>query len=224
MKTATYGQIKDVAIRVLNLKLDGIDGGAIQRGTEGFSVDDIDRRIVAFLNNGLNFVIKNPNPLIIDRTKPFDTANFIGQEVTIWRGPINDTGLVGEEAQDIRSLKLTKIDFTQVLFEHCLKEGENAISGWEKLKRHIAAGHIRLDAKIGQCLFEEKGQATLKWLYHVLGITKFELTGTVLRTSGGSPCFLALYRNDGDGGQWRWTYGWFGDGRGVEDPSAVLAS
>lgn len=221
MKPATHRQTKDVAIRVLNLNPELVDGDAIQKGTEGCSVEDVDRRLIAFLNNGLSFVIKGPSALHIDRSKPFSPAEFVGSGVTIWRGPKDDDGLTGEEEQDARSLKLTEIDFAQVLFEHCLKDGEAMVTGEEKLLRHIAAGHIRLDAQVGQCLFEEKGWATLEWLYRTFGITWFELPGTVLRDSDGDRCFLYLYRDDT--GRWGWNCIWLDDGRRAEGPSALLA-
>lgn len=219
MKPATFAQTKDIAIRILNLKLEGIDGGAIQRGTEGYSVDDVNRRLVAFLNNGLNFVMKGQNVLLIDRTKPFNPA-VIGSGWTIWRGPKDGDGLKGEEEQDARSLALTKVDFSKVLFTACLKKGELYITGEEKLSRHAAANHVRLDANIGQALLEEKDQATLNWMYTTFNITWFELPGTVLRDSNGIRYFLYLYRL-GDG-RWRWHYRWLGYDRRATFVSAVL--
>ncbi len=167
-------------------------------------------------------IIKGPSSLIVDRIKPFDAAKFIGSGTTIWRGPKNGDGFTGEEEQDLASLTLTEFDFSKVLFEHCIKEGETVITGEEKLARHIAAKHIRLDARIGQGLYEEKGQATLEWLYQTFDVDWVELPGTTLRDSDGVRYFLFLYR---DGyGRWRWFYGWLGRGRDVRRPSAVLAS
>lgn len=222
MKNATYPQIKDVAVRFLNLSTDGIDGEAIQKGLEGSSIDDVDRRLKAFLNNGLNFVMKGLNVLTIDRAKPFDPAKFIGSDWTIWRGPKNGSGLEGEEEQDTRSLKLAEVDFAKVLFTACLKDGESVITGEEKLVRHIVAKHIRLDAKVGQTLFEEKDQATLNWLYATFKIGWFEFPGTVLRFSSGHRCFLGLYRVGS--GQWSWRCHWLVLARDASSPSAVLAS
>ena len=180
------------------------------------------RRLVAFLSNGLNFVMRGPGTLSIDRTKPFNPAMFIGNGWTIWRGPKEGNGLKGDEAQDTASLALAEIGFASVLFTACLKDGETVITGKEKLARHIQAKHIRLDAKVGQCLLEEKGQATLEWLYQTFGVTWFELPGTVLRFSDGDRCFLCLYRDVY--GKWRWDCYWLGSDRLAEDPSAVLAS
>lgn len=221
VKNATWAQIKDIGVRFLNLTLEGTNGDAIQGGLEGFSNDDVDRRLKAFLNNGLRLVIKGPSMLIVDRTKPFNPTAFVGDGWTIWHGPKNGDGLNGDEEQDIRSLKRTEIDFAQVLFEHCLKKGEPSITGEEKLVRHIATKHIRLDAKIGQCLLEEKGQATLEWLYDTFGITWLEFPGTVLRRANGRRCFLYLCR--GAYGRWYWGGHWLDDLRSAEDPSALLA-
>lgn len=222
MKTATEGQLRDFAIRVLNLNRADLDGEAYQRGTEGFSNGEVATRVAAFVNNGLSFVMKGPGVLVIDRTKSFDPAKFIGDGWTIWRGPKNRNGLEGEEEQDARSLELTEFDFAKALFTACLTEGEARITGEEKLARHLAAGHIRLDARVGQALFEEKGHATLEWLYQTFGITWFELPGTTLRGADGLRYFLCLCR--GDDGQWSWDYDWLGNGRDVKFPSAVLAS
>src|SRR3989344_4499628 len=203
MKAATHRQTKDVAIRVLNLNPELVDGDAIQKGTEGCSTADVNHRIITFLNNGLRFVIKGPSSLIVDRTKPFNL-------MPIWRGPKDGSGLEGEEKQDARSLKLTEIDFAEVLFTTCLKDGESGITGNEKLLRHLAAKHIRLDAKIGQCLLEEKGWATLKWLYQIFGIIWLELPGTVLRGGDGLRYFLSLACSRDGRNRWYWGYGGLG--------------
>mgnify|MGYP001607482926 len=215
MKTATNDQVKDFAIRGLNLNKAKLDGEAYERGTKGFSNDEVEARIIAFWNNGLSFAMKGPGTLIVNRTKPFDL-------MPIWRGPKDGDGLTGEEEQDIRSLKLNRVDFAKVLSTACLKDGETPITGEEKLARHIVAKHIRLDAKFGQALYEEKGQATLEWLFNTFGITWLEFPGTVLRSDGGNRCFLYLCR---DGlGRWYWSYRWLGSVRGATSPSAVLAS
>lgn len=228
MKTATHNQIKDIVIRLLNLPLGGVDGAAIQRGTEGYSIENINRRIIAFLNNGLDPTIEIPEPLIIDRSKPFDVRKFMGREdVTIWRGPMNGNGLKGEEEQDSRSLSLTKMDFTKVLFMSCLKEDEKTISGFEKFSRLLNTKHIRLDAKACEALFEEKDHATLQWAYRVLGITELQFPGTVVRASDGSAFCLDLWRMDEsrDGrGKWCSGHSSFRDDQRAEQLFAVLVA
>lgn len=223
MKAVSRDQSNEIGARVLrNTDWGQIDGDTLQKDVIEMSEVEFGRRFALFLRNGANFVMKGLGVLIVDRTKPFDPVKFIGSGVTIWRGPKDGNGLTGEEAQDAASLARTEVDFAQVLFEHCLKKDESSITGEEKLVRHIAAKQVRLDAKIGQCLLEEKGQATLEWLFNTFGITWFELPGTVLRRSGGARCFLSLYRVDD--GRWHWRYYWLVHNRLAKDPSAVLAS
>ena len=223
MKSVSRDQSNEIGARVLrNTDWGQLDGDALQKSIIEMSEVEFGRRFALFLKNGASFVTKGPGLLVVDRTKPFDPSKFIGSGWTIWRGPKDGDGLTGEEAQDARSLKLVEIDFAKVLFEHGIKKGETVITGEEKLARHIAAKHIRLDAKIGQCLFEEKGQVTLEWLYQTFGITWFELPGTVLRNSNGFRYFLFIYR---DGyGWWYWLSFWLDDFRYAKNPSAVLAS
>jgi hypothetical protein len=161
----------------------------------------------------------NPSVLLIDRSRPFNPTEFMYNGVMIWRGPKDGNGLTGEEEQDTRSLVLNKIDFTKVLFEHCLKKGERSIGGEESLKRLIVA-HVLLDAKIGQRLFEENGHMTLEWLYQTFGIKWIEFPGTVLRYLDGNRYFLYLSRDDG---QWYRKLHWLDDGRLVSDLFAILA-
>ena len=224
MKAVTRDQSHEIVGRVLrNTNWGAIDGDQLQsaEGAIGMPETEFGRRLTLFIQNGMNFVMKGPGALIVDRTKPFN-AEFIGSDWTIWLGAKDGDGLKGKEAQDPASLALTEIDFAKVLFTTCLNEGETSITGEEKLARHFAAGHIRLDVKIGQCLYKEKGQATLEWLYQTFGITWFELPGTELRRSNGSRYVLYLGR-DGDG-RWRWGCSWLELDRHAGNPSAVLAS
>jgi hypothetical protein len=145
----------------------------------------------------------------IDRSKPFDAARFIGRGWSIFE-------------EDKRALDFTVIDLSKVRFESGLKEGESSIKGEEKLKRLRDLPEIRLDAKIGQALYEEKGQATLRWLYDTRGARWFECAGTVLRRSVGDRFFLYLYRIDD--GSWGWDYRWLDRDRGREGVSPLLAT
>ena len=67
-----------------------------------------------------------------------------------------------------------------------------------------ASPRIRYDAGAGVALLDEKGQATLRFLYDTYGITWMEFA-TVLRYSDGLRYLLVLRR--GGGGSWG------GDGR-----------
>ena len=175
-----------------------------------------------FLKNKARVIVGNLKSLAIDRTNPFNPTEFIGSGVTIWRGPADGNGLEGVEEQDARSLALTKISLANLSFEHMLKGEERLITGEEKLKRHIAAGHILPDAKIAQVLYEEPGQVTLRQLHQTFGVTWMEFPGTTLRRSGGYRYFLYLDR--GGVGRWGWRYSWLDNDRIASNPSVVFAS
>ena len=184
----------------------------------GFTPDDISalaqnedkmRKVRQFWQNGCNLIIKGPATLIVDRTKPFDTVAFIGAG---WN-------VIEEEKA---ALKLTEVDFSKVCFENGLKEDESSVTGEDKLKRLKRLSGIRLDAKYGQALYEEKGQATLRFLHDTFGLTWMEFAGTVLRNSGGDRFFLCLYRKDD--GSWGWDFGWLGLDRHRGYVSPLLAS
>ena len=159
---------------------------------------------VPLLNEDLRSAVKSPGLLLINRTKPFDIAKFLGIGSVIWRGSRDGSGLKGKEEQDIRSLKMTELDVSKVFFTERPNE-----------KRHVL-----LDAKVGQALLEERDQIKLKWLHWVRSVEGFKLPGTALCSPRGYRYYLGLHRNSDD---W-WTpfcHGLEGD-EVVEYPSAVL--
>lgn len=163
-----------------------------------------------FLRNEL--VVSEPVARVIkiDRTKPFNPADFIG------------SGWMIDEPQDERSLALDEMDLIKVRFETMLKSGEPYITGEEKLKRLKAAGHVRLDAKIFQTLWENQSLIPESWKEKIDGNTRYIFfDGTVLRSPGGRRCVLYLCWYDG---RWRWCYSWLDNSWSVSSPSAVLAS
>jgi hypothetical protein len=170
---------------------------------------DAGAAFAAWLKNGCRLTIKGPSALVIYRSKPFDPVKFIGRGWSIVE-------------EDERSLALAEIDFAKVRFESGLNEHEKVITGDVKLQRLKAMPEIRLDAKVGQALYEEKGQATLRFIYDHFGVSWFELAGTVLRRSGGFRYFLCLYRS-GDG-SWGWRCYWLVDVRRRDRVSPLLAS
>jgi len=161
-----------------------------------------------------------PSILKIDRTNPFDPAKFIGEGWSIWRGDKKGDGLKGEEEQDKRSLAITELDPTKLITQTGLNEGESVIVGEEKLARLLLKA-IQLDAKIGQTLYEEDGQTTLKWLHKALNVTWIEFLGTTLRDSLGHRC--ALYLSRRDGGSWDWNANWLDDYRYADRPALGVA-
>ena len=193
-----------------NIDWSQLDPRTLQDEVIDLSPAELGRRMTAFLKNGCRFEIKGPSQLVIDRTKPFNPEKFMG-------------GLgwtMGE--QDERALLLTEIDFSKVRFESGLKEGESTITGVEKLERLTQGGLIRPDANTGQALYEEKGQATLRFLYDTFGISWMELAGSVLRDSNGLLYSLCLYRIDD--GSWDWDYYWLDSDRGASLISPLLAN
>ena len=145
----------------------------------------------------------------IDRTEPFNLAQFRVQGSSI-------------EEQDERALVITEVDLSKIRLETTLKPGETPVIGKERLKRLKKAGHIRLDAKVFQTLWENQSLIPEKWKEKTNGNTTYIFfDGTVLRCPGGSRCVLCLYWHDGE---WYWHYRWLDDGFGASDPSAVLAS
>ncbi|MFA6536495.1 MAG: hypothetical protein WC250_01515 [Candidatus Paceibacterota bacterium] len=150
---------------------------------------------------------KIPAPLIIDRTTPFNPVAFIGQGSTIWRGPKDGDGLIGEEEQDKRSLALTVFDASKITaanFQTGFYPGETVITGEVKLVR-LTTQMIQADAKIAEVLYREEGQKTLRHLYDTFGVTWLEFMGTVLRNYPyGSRGVLLLRRKFS--GLWIWNH------------------
>ena len=164
-------------------------------------------QFTVFLKNG-GRIVGNPRIISIDRTQPFDPAKLL------------DQGWVIDE-QDERSLALGQIDFTNVWLEYMLKEGDIRIKGEERLKRLKKAGHIRLDAKVFQTLWENQELIPESWRGKTNGCTTFIFfDGTILRSPRGGRCVLCLYWGDG---QWHWFCPWF-EGDWDVGSSAVLAS
>lgn len=167
------------------------------------------RQFTAFLKNGGKMIVGEPKIISIDRTVPFSPAEFLDQGWTI-------------DEQDERSLALTQVDFGKVRLEHMLKRGESLIKGEKKLKRLKKAGHIRLDAKVFQTLWENQALIPESWKEKTYGNTTFIFfDGTILRRPSGRRYVLSLYWNDG---QWDWhrnglEYHW-----NIYYPSVILAS
>jgi hypothetical protein len=163
------------------------------------------------------------DPLVLPKT--FDPTQFISNGWTIWKGDPIGKGLQGDEEQDPRSLALMEVDFTIFTkggnFLTGLEGSETVVTGEVKRARLIAK-MIQADARIGQALFEEKGQTTLRWLYGTLKITWFELLGTTLRSSNGNR--YALYLDRRDDGSWYWNCHWLGNSRYAYIPALSLAS
>ncbi len=198
----------------------------------GLDAPTFDSAITSILNayespalpEPVKVVVEPPTgPLVLSAT--FNPSTFVGNGWAIWKGPAKGDGLKGDEEQDQRSLALKEVDFRGMTKEANFLTGlegkETVVTGEVKRARLIAKA-IQADARIGQALFEEEGQKTLRWLFETLGITWFELLGTTLRGSGGGRCALYLYRQGG--GSWGWHCYWLGNFRDARNPALSLAS
>lgn len=191
------------------VRLVGNEGVTMQQFRLPIDDQTARRNLAAFFKNGCNFIVKGPGVLIVDRTKSFDPVKVIGLGWSVVESDSRNTGL-------------TEVDFSKVRFESGLKEDETNIDGRTKLERLKAMSEIRLDAHVGQTLYEEKGQATLRFLYETYGITWFEMAGTVLHDSDNIRCFLCLYH--GGDGPWRRDFRRLIYGRCSSNVSPLLSS
>ncbi len=164
----------------------------------------------------------NHGQMMIDRSTPFNPAEFIGNGWTIWRGPADGDGLSGEEDQDERSLALTEIDPAAIFLETCLRDREDRITGEETIRRLKAAERIRLDAGIFSVFLENHMRIPKEWKKKTNGYRTFIFfNGTTLRSPWGYRYTLYLCFHDRE---WFWRYDRLGNDRSADDPSAVLAS
>jgi hypothetical protein len=123
--------------------------------------------------------------------------------------------------QDERSLALAEIDFSKVLFETMLKEGEATIKGEEKLNRLKASNHVRLDAKVFQTLWNNQHLIPESWKERVGRSSRYIFfEGTVLQSRHTFRYVLGFYWFDG---QWIWICRWLNDDWQCCHLSAVLA-
>lgn len=156
--------------------------------------------------------------IFIDRSRPFNPAEFVYEGWSIWKGPADGDGLSGEDDQDERSLALTKVDMSTISLVTMLKRDGTQVRqarGEEKLRRLREAGYIRLDAKIFQTLWENKEHIPEGW--------KGEFVysdGTILRSPDGGRHVLCLCWL---GDKWYWFPRRLVDDWGSGGPSAVLA-
>lgn len=147
--------------------------------------------------NKCQVVIDKSTIISIDRTVPFDPAEFISKGWSIVE-------------EDERSLALTELDLSKVSFESMLNQdqGETSIKGEVKLKRLKVADHIRLDAKIFLTLWENQQLIPGSWKEKINGSTRYNFfDGTILLGPLGDRCVIYLFW---DGGRWRWDCYWLG--------------
>ena len=170
---------------------------------------DAGKQFTQFLKNGGRVIVGKPTIIPIDRTVSFNPAEFIGKGWSI-------------AEEDERSLALAEINLDEIGFELMLNQGETSVKGETKLERLKAAGHIRLDAKIFQTLWENQQLIPESWKEKIDGKTCYIFfDGTILLRPVGDRNVLYLYWDDG---RWRWGCSWLGNDWDASHPSAVLAS
>ena len=201
------GKVFEIFRKLINavLERNGSDDDVLKF----LSDDKLVGQIADVLMGTHEITLKAQQIIHIDRSKPFDLAKFIGTSWSI-------------EEEDSRSLELTEIDLNMVQFEDMLKSSESRIKGEDKLKRLKKAGHVRLDTRIFQTLWEDQALIPKSWKEKIGGNTRYIFfDGTVLRNPYGNRCVLCLYWYHG---QWRWDYGWLDSAWYAYFPSVVLAS
>lgn len=168
------------------------------------------RRFTEFLKNGCRFITGEIKAVT---TKLFDHTEFLGSGWSIWKGSVSGDGTSGAENVDLRSLSLPKIDLDLFLFETCLKEGENSITGFEKLRRlEKMSKFIRFGDNVFLGLWLDyqtnKENSVLETFYRTRGVIYLDFFGTIFRSPGGNPHVLYLCRFDDD--RWRRRCNWLG--------------
>src|SRR3989344_7152332 len=223
-KAVSRGQALQVSARVATqVNWNELDGGCLQDRVISLTPEEFGVRFTAFLKNGANLIIGSPMIIPIDRTKPFNPAQFLREGWRFWRGSAGGNGLEGELEQDKRSLALTQIDTSKILLEAHLKPKETYTTGEERLRRLIAADRIRLDLGVFHAFWNNKTFIPVGFQEKTNNQTTCVFfDGQMLRSPLGERCTLFLCLHVG--GEWRWRVYWLGSRRRVNDPSAVLAS
>jgi len=195
-----------ISVLANNVNWSALDGDILQR-----IIDNprwAGENFTTFLKNGGKIIV-GEQVITIDRSKPFNPAEFISKGWTI-------------DEEDEHSLVLTQVNLADVRLEHMLKKDESRIKGEERLRRLKSTDYVRLDAKIFQTLWENQALIPEIWKQRTDGNTTFIFfDGSILRSPDGNRYVLYLCWNDD---RWLWRCRWLERDWAVHDPSAVLAS
>lgn len=210
-------ELEDAAVRL------GFTPGELRALAGRKDLLQLVRKALCGVAVGIGPVVGEPLILPIDRSKPFNPAEFIGSGWSIWLGPAGGDGLEGEEERDYRSATLTYLDLKKVQLATCLKRCERSTTGEKRLKRLKADGRIRLDENAFKAFWENQALIPSRFKERVNGNIQFIFfDGVVLRSPDGLRCALDLsFRSNGS---WRWGCNWLDSDRSASYPSAVLAS
>lgn len=166
-------------------------------------------QLTRWLKNRCCLIIDDLKVIPIDRSKHFNPEKFIGKG---WK--------IDEE--DKQSLVITKLHLIKVEFVDMLTRGDSSVQGEEKLRRLKKAGHIRLDAKMFQTLWDDQSLIPESWKEKINWNTRYiYFDGSVLQDPNGNRYVLCLYW---DGGRWDWCCRCLRLNFGDFSPSVVIAS
>lgn len=131
--------------------------------------------------------------LKIDRTKPFDFSMFAGSE-----NPEQGQRII---EQDKNAFFLKLIDCREIVLTHEMHGIERSITGEERIKRLIPAGHIRLDAQILFILLENPHLIPESWKCGDDGNPCYiAFDGTIIESNGVRHVFYCYWAKD------KWQY------------------
>jgi hypothetical protein len=211
MSKPTIGQSHTVIqILATNVNWDALEHAILQEIVD--NPKEAGKQFTAFLKNGGKIIVDGPRVISIDRSVSFDPETFVSNGWSI-------------KEQDERSLALTEINLTCVMFDTTLEKGEKGIKGKDKLKRlKEKTNRIRLDAGIFKTLWENQHLIPEKWKEKINGVPTFIFfDGTILQCSDSTLYILYLYWDDGE---WDMGYFWLDDENdwNTNTPSAVIES
>lgn len=139
------------------------------------------------------------------KTISFNPAKFLGKGWKIWKCHAASDRLYGNY-KDVyrRALSITKIELSKFVFRNCLKEGEDDITGEEKIQRlSRMPDFIGFGPNVFLGLWEDyeknREYSALEWLYRNFGVSFMDFPGAILRTSKGRRALLYLDRSPCDG-------------------------
>jgi hypothetical protein len=166
-------------------------------------------------------------------TKAFKPSEFIGENWSVWKGPIDGDGLLvgGEEDKDVREDDINEIDWgKKVEIVNFLRDKESYITGEENLLRQKQIGKIRLGGRAFLSIWGDyqakkaegkSEESVLENLRLTKGVKFISFFGLILRAPDGKRCVLYLCWN---GGEWFWDCDWLDGTWYAGNFSAVLAS
>lgn len=159
--------------------------------------------------------------------KVFSPSEFIGQDGSIWKGPIGGNGLEGEEDRDSREDSLDIVDLEQLILETNLRYAETSVNGEEKLRRLKASKNIRLGGKAFSALWNDyrtqkaygkPEESILEKLRRLRNVDCIYFFGLVLRGPDGHRYVLCLFFDE----EWTCAYNCLDNDWGAPSPSASL--